>query len=459
MPADRIGRRTVLRAGALAAAAPLLAACGVVDDLLAVNLVRVAVSWGDAELAAFQDVLDEFRDHYPQYEVDVIPLGDDIADAVSSQVNGRPDVVLLPRPGLVVENLDRLAPLPPGTWRDDWLSPAWRDLVWQPTRPGGPAVPYGLPFKVANESALWYRKDVFDRLHLAPPATWSAWLDVNDVLIGNGIAPLAIGAGDGWPLVAFFSNVLRSCYPFAYEQLARPQPPADLWTGPEFTNALRLFGRMLSVPGALSGGVNRTLAMQYPDSVVEVFGYDNAAMVVSADFAAPVVTGLRRPPAEIGVVPFPVVDGIGVDRVSRDDADLAVGTAAFSGDRPLVIGADIAVLLQPVGAGAAKLVQWLARPTAPLPWITGHGGFIAANRRTPVRYYQPLVEPLVAQMSSSAFVFDLSDELGSLGGSGALFSVLEDFLRAVGDGGGDRVDGAAQAAAARMRELEEDHGR
>lgn len=454
VPADRIGRRTVLRAGALAAAAPVLAACGVVDDLLAVNLVRVAVSWSDEELTAFQGVLDEFRRHKP-YEVDVIPLGDDIADAVTSQVNGRPDVVMLPRPGLVAQHLDRLAPLPPGVWRDDWLSPAWRDLVWQPEAPGRPAVPYGLPFKVANQSALWYRKDVFDRLGLSPPATWSSWLDVNDTLIANGIAPLAVGAGDGWPLTAFFANVLRGCHPYAYEQLARPDPRPELWEGPEFNQALRLFGGMLSVRGALSGGVHRTLAMQYPDSVVEVFGYRNAAMVVSADFAAPIAAEFRRPPAEIGVVPFPVVDGIGA---GRGDPDLVVGVAPFTGDRPLVIGADIAVLLRPPSAGGAELVRWLAGPRAPLPWITRHGGFIAANRQTPPRYYQPLVEPLVAQVSSSPFAFDLSDELGSLGGSGALFGVLEDFLRTVGDGGADRVADAARAAGARMRAIGEGHG-
>jgi alpha-glucoside transport system substrate-binding protein len=452
VPTDR---RTVLRAGALAAAVPLLAACGVVDDLLAVNLVRVAVSWSDAELAAFQAVLDEFRRNH-QYEVDVIPLGDGIADAVSSQVNGRPDVVLLPRPGLVAENLDRLAPLPGGVWRDDWLSPAWRDLVWQPERPGGPAVPYGLPFKVANQSALWYRKDVFDRLRVRVPATWSEWLHTNDVLIHHGIAPLAIGAGDGWPLTTFFANVLRGCHPFVYEQLARPDPPAALWEGPEFNQALRLFGGMLSVRGALSGGVDRTLALQYPDSVVEVFGYHNAAMVVSADFAAPIVAEFRQPPAEYAVVPFPVVDGTAP---GRGDPDLVAGRTGFPGGHPLVIGADIAVLLRPVSAGATALVRWLAGPRAPLPWITGHGGFIAANRQTPPGFYKQVVDPLVTQVSQSPFAFDLSDELGSLGGSGALFQVLEDFLRTVGDGGGDRVADAAWTAGSRMREIEEDHGR
>jgi alpha-glucoside transport system substrate-binding protein len=449
----------VLRAGALAAAAPLLGACGSVDRLLAVDAVRVAVSWSDAELAAFQSVLNGFR-RSSSYDVDVIPLGDDIADAVTAQVNGRPDVVMLPRPGLVGEHRDRLDPLPPETWHDSWLADGWQDVVWLPDGNGRPT-PYGLPFKVANQSALWYRKDLFDALGLEPPTTWSAWLEVNDTLIGHGIAPLALGAGDGWPLSQFFANVLRGCYPDFYRELARPSPPPELWQRPEFEQALRLLGGMLSVRGVLSGGVDRSLALQYPDSVVEVFGHHNAAMVVSADFAAPVIEQFSRPPARADVRPFPVVDGVPADRARGDEQDLVAGVAPFSTEPPLVIGADVAVLLRPVSQGARALVNWLAQPGTPLPWIQRLGGFIAANRRTDVGLYRPIVRPLVTEVNAAAtkpLAFGLSDALGSLGGSGALFAVLEDFLRTVGDGHPERVADAAAAAGRRMRDIEAGHG-
>jgi alpha-glucoside transport system substrate-binding protein len=455
---DRIDRRTVLRAGALAAAGPLLAACGAMDNLLAVDVVRVAVSWSDAELAAFQSVLDVFRQR-TQYEVDVIPLGDDIADAVTSQVNGRPDIVMLPRVGLVGQNSHRLAPLPAGTWHDDWLASSWRDVVSVDGGAGGPT-PYGLPFKVANQSVLWYRQDVFDDLGLAPPATWSAWLAVNDTLLRHGITPLALGAGDGWPLEQFFANVLRGCQPDVYRRLATSDPPVDLWQGAGFGQALRLLGGMLSVEGVLSGGVERSLVMQYPDSIVEVFGYHNAAMVVSADFAGPVIDEFRRPPARVGAIPFPVVDGVPAERARADEQDLVIGRNGFPTDHPLVIGADVAVLLAPVRPGARALVNWLATPEAPLPWITGHGGFIAANRRTDLGAYGPVVKTLAAAVADTgSLTFDLSDSVGALGGSGGLFPVLEDFLRAVGDGHPDRVGPAAATAARRMHDTEVAHGR
>jgi alpha-glucoside transport system substrate-binding protein len=451
----------VLRAGALAAAGPLLAGCGVVDNLLAVDVVRVAVSWGDAELAAFQSVLNGFRADHP-YEVDVIPLGDDIADAVTAQVNGRPDVVMLPTAGLVKESKDRLAPLPDGVWRGDWLAAGWRNYVWLPDAQGR-QVPYGLPFKVANQSVLWYRKDLFDALGLRPPEKWSQWLDVNDALRAHGVVPLALGAGDGWPLTGFFGNVLQGAYPDLYQELATPRPSSDLWVTDEFAQALRLLGGMVSGEGVLAGGVEGALASQYPDSVVEVFGYHNAAMVVSADFALPVIEEFRRPPATVGVVPFPVVDGIGADRAGAADHDLQVGVASFSPDHPLMIGADVAVLLrppgQPVKKGAADLVAYLADPRTPLPWISGLGGFIAANKRTDITRYDRVVQPLVMEVARRPLVFNLSDELGSLGGSGALYQVLEDFLRTVGDGHPERVDDAAAAAGRRMRDIEVANGR
>jgi alpha-glucoside transport system substrate-binding protein len=447
----------VLRAAGLAAAAPLFTACGAVDNLFSLDTIRVAVTWSDSELAAFRSVVDDFLRLYPRYQVDVIPLGDDIASALSSGANGRPDVVMMPRPGLVQEHVDQLAPLD-DLWNPNFYAPGWPGLV----DAGSPPRSYGVPFKLANESALWYRKDLFDAHNIRAPRTWSEWLGVNDRLIGLGITPLALGAGDGWPLSGFFDNVLESCFRDYYDSLAVPNPRVELWRAREFTTALRLFGTMLSVPGVLSGGVDRTLVQQFPDAVVEVFGYHRAAMVVSADFAEPIIREFLQPPATYDVVRFPLVDGIPVAHQRSDNTDLVAGPRRASGRPPLVIGADIAVLPTPVTGAARDFVSWLAGSEAPLPWITGHGGFIGPNRNTDTRHYTPAVcklLPTQAELNDPGLVFDLSDELGSLGGSGAYWQVLEDFLRTVGDGHPELVDSAAETAAARMYDIGVSHGR
>src|SRR5262245_37916853 len=106
----RVPRRTVLRAGALVAVAGA-AGCSTIQRTTGVgDLVRVAVSWSATELAAFRSVL--ACSGVDDYEL--IPFGDDIDAALGARTSGRPDVVALPRIGLVNPNL---APLPDDVWR------------------------------------------------------------------------------------------------------------------------------------------------------------------------------------------------------------------------------------------------------------------------------------------------------------------------------------------------------
>jgi multiple sugar transport system substrate-binding protein len=49
-----------------------------------------------------------------------------------------------------------------------------------------------------------YRKTLFDRLGLRPPATWNEFLQVCERLKSAGITPLALGARNGWPAAGWF---------------------------------------------------------------------------------------------------------------------------------------------------------------------------------------------------------------------------------------------------------------
>lgn len=51
---------------------------------------------------------------------------------------------------------------------------------------------------------LVYRKSLFERLQLQPPATWSEFLQVCARLKAAGVAPLAVGAKSGWPAAGWF---------------------------------------------------------------------------------------------------------------------------------------------------------------------------------------------------------------------------------------------------------------
>lgn len=437
-----VGRRALLGAAAAVPVAAGLAGCGPGTNLLAPRPgLRVAVSFSAAELASFRRVLDSL-DHLPgfgpkSYPVNLVPLGDDIPAALTARGAGRPDLVMLPRPGLVAENLDDLEPLPPGVWprgdADDTYAPVWRSLLFH-RRPGtGTRVPYGLPFKLADKSLVWYRPCLFDQLGVIPPASWSDWLVLNAELADRGVAPLALAGADGWTLTDFFENVLLAHSPDVYDRLGGPAPRP--WDAPEVAYALGQLGRMWGAPGALSGGVRRSLVQQLPDAVLEVVRYHRAAMVVTTDFAEPIVRQFHQAPAgcsdDLGIFEFP----------------------GDHGDAPVVAGGDVAVLTAPARPEAKDLLRRLAHPQAPLTWIRNDGGFIAAHRRAPQDGYSDEIAPFARALHAGRFRFDLSDQLGAVGAGEGLWRVLQDFLAEVGDGRGGRAGRADAAAESAVRKL------
>src|SRR6058998_738751 len=94
----------------LGAATTLLVA-GCSSDVLGLRRsVRIAVSWAGEELRAFHRVLDGLGKL--EYPVEVVPLGDDISTAFGPRSTRRPDIVMLPQPGLVPRHLGDLEPIP-----------------------------------------------------------------------------------------------------------------------------------------------------------------------------------------------------------------------------------------------------------------------------------------------------------------------------------------------------------
>ncbi|WP_112248289.1 ABC transporter substrate-binding protein [Kribbella monticola] len=416
-------RRAFLQAGAGAAATLALAGCSGAQDVLGLKRsVRIAVSWSSAELRAFHSVLDGLGTL--RYPVEVVPLGDDISTAFGPRSTRRPDIVMLPQPGLVAQHLRDLESMP------DDLADRGRARLWDELLVHD-GTTYGVPFKTAHKSAVWYRPSVFEQVGVEPPKLWSDWLKLNRSLTSAGIRPLALAAGDGWVLTDFLENVLLGSSPPTYRALStatHPRPSEQ----PAFAAALRLLGTMWSAPGTLAGGVERSLTQQFPDAIVEVFGYRRAAMVLASDFAEPVVHSFAADPADIGLFTFP---------------STGPGTAP-----PVVVGGDVMVLPRPAGDDAKDLVRRLAAPAAVDPWIAT-GGFLADGRTTG---YSPELTRLAEQLVTpgTSLQFDLSDRLGRLGDINGLWRVLTDFLVRIGNRGSDLVPDAVAAALAELKKVE-----
>lgn len=410
----------MLRGAALAPLAGLTAGCGGLARTTGLGeIVRVAVPWSATELAAFQRVLDPRGTN----DTELVPLGDDIDSSLSASTTGRLDVVALPQPGNVAGNAGKLAPLPNEVWHDDY------DRVWRQELPTGRH--YALPFKIAHASVVWYRKSVFAAHGLTPPRTWPDWLELNESIIDRtGVAPLALGGADGWVLAGFFENLLLRHFADGYEALLAPHR-ADRWAKDDVRAAFRMAAEMWGRAGALSGGAARSLVLQYPDAVLEVFRYHRAAMAPVPAFAESVIRQFAVPQDDVGVFTFP----------------------AGAPDAPLVMSGDLLVLTAPASPAATGLIRFLSTPDAPVPWIRDTGGFIAANPDTDPRYYSPTMRMLANDLRDNEVRFGLSDQLGKLGGREGLQRVLQDMLRALADGTSP-ADAAARAAAA-MVEAEE----
>jgi alpha-glucoside transport system substrate-binding protein len=415
---------TTSRRAFLGAAATLaVSGCSGTADVLGLRRsVRIAVSWSGAELRAFHSVLDGLGEL--GYPVEVVPLGDDISTAFGPRSTRRPDIVMLPQPGLVDQHLRDLESIP------EDLSDRGRARLWDELLVHN-GTTYGVPFKTAHKSAVWYRPSVFKQVGVEPPKLWSDWLAVNRALSQEGIRPLSLAAGDGWVLTDFLENVLLGSSPSTYRALStatHPRPSEQ----PEFAAALRLLGTMWSAPGTFAGGVERSLVQQFPDAIVEVFGYRRAAMVLASDFAEPVVHSFAADPSDIGLFTFPPI---------------GPGTAP-----PVVVGGDVMVLPRPTTDDAKDLVRRLAAPNAVDPWIAT-GGFLADGRTTG---YSPELTRLAEQLVTpgTSLQFDLSDRLGRLGDINGLWRVLTDFLVRIGNRGSELVPDAVDAALAELQKAE-----
>ncbi|GLH98883.1 ABC transporter substrate-binding protein [Phytohabitans aurantiacus] len=384
-------RRGLLRVAAGGAAAAL-AGCGKSGGAL-----EVAVVWSGGELARFREVVRG----YPE-PVRVISAGDNI-DALlraRDRAGARPDVAILPRPGLVA-----------GYARDGWLepldtalgeryAPAWTDLI---TVDG---VLYGVWVKAAHKSLFWHLPSVLTD----QPDSWSGLLAmVESRAADGGPAPLAIGAADGWVLTDWLENLLASFDDQRlYQDLAAGKPLWDAW---QVRDALAALARMWSVPGAFPGGGRRALLTQNEESVIQVVASRDACTVFEGDFVA------------------------GVARQFQDEAPRTFRFPAFAGRQPLVVGGDAAVVLRG-SAGGRDLVRWLAGPDAFRPWIAG-GGYLSPNRLVPLGLY-PAGQPreLAAEVREpvDGLRFDLSDQLpGSFTGfdGQGVWKILQDFFAAV----------------------------
>ncbi|MFF9200912.1 ABC transporter substrate-binding protein [Streptomyces sp. NPDC014986] len=447
--------RTAVRAAAALAAGVLavsLTACGGDDDSggdadkgggtgttgTTVTLPRldgasleVAAVWTGAEQANFKKVLAEFEKRTGA-EVTFVPAQDPIINFLGSKIAGGapPDVALLPQPGAIEQAVNRKWAKPLGAEARAELaenySQGWQDIGTVDGKP------YGVYYKAANKSLIWYNTKVFENAGVTEPTTWDELLTAARTVYDSGVTPFSIGGADGWTLTDWFENVyLSQAGAEKYDQLARHEIK---WTDPSVKEALTTLAEIWGTKDYVAGGASGALQTEFPASVTQTFtGGDQpkAGMVYEGDF---VQVNIGETDAEVGtdakVFPFP-----------------AVGDAP-----PVVSGGDAAVILEDSEAAQA-LATFLASPDA-AGVQAKLGGYLSPNRNVPNSAYPNEVQRKMAKALVDAgddFRFDMSDQapqaFGGTPGKGE-WKALQDFLKNPRDIAGTQARLEADAAAA-----------
>ncbi|MFD9968343.1 ABC transporter substrate-binding protein [Streptomyces sp. NPDC059017] len=393
--------------------------------------VEVAAVWTGPEQENFTKVLDEFEKRTGA-TVTFVPAQDPIVNFLGTKIAGGspPDVAMLPQVGAVKQAVDQKWAKPLGPEAKAELAKnyakGWQDLG------SVDGTPYGVYFKAANKSLVWYNNAVFENAGASVPKTWKDFLTTAETISASGVTPVSIGGADGWTLTDWFENVyLSQAGPEKYDQLARHEIK---WTDPSVAQALTTLGELFGKPELIAGGANGALQTEFPKSVTQTFtGGDQpkGAMVFEGDF---VTVNIAQTDAKIGtdakVFPFPAV-----------------------GDRaPVVTGGDAAVALKDT-KGAQALLTFLASPDAARIWA-GAGGFISPNKSLDVAEYPNDVQRDIAKALIAAgddFRFDMSDQMpqsfGGTPGKGE-WKALQDFLKNPKDVAGTQARLEADAAKA-----------
>ncbi|MFE5143451.1 ABC transporter substrate-binding protein [Streptomyces fagopyri] len=393
--------------------------------------LEVAAVWTGPEQANFKKVLAEFEKRTGA-KVTFVPAQDPIINFLGSKIAGGapPDVAMLPQVGAIKQAVEKKWAKPVGPDAQAQLaknySQGWQDLGKIDGKQ------YGVYYKAANKSLVWYNTKVFENAGAKEPATWKDFLSTAQTVYDSGVTPVSVGGADGWTLTDWFENVyLSQAGPEKYDQLAQHKIK---WTDPSVKDALTTLAQLWGNKNYIAGGPDGALQTEFPASVTQTFtGGDQpkAGMVFEGDFVG---VNIAETKAKIGtdakVFPFP-----------------AVGDKA-----PVVSGGDAAVVLKDSKAAQA-LVTFLASPDAATIQAK-LGGYLSPNKSVANSAYPNAVQQSMAKALIAAgddFRFDMSDQapqsFGGTPGKGE-WKDLQDFLKNPKDVAGTQAKLEADAAAA-----------
>jgi len=374
------------------------------------GVVTVLGVWGGNELSAFQEAVFPFTE---ETGIGMAFEGTrDLAAVLTTRVEAGnpPDLAILPNPGQMRELAEAGKLVPIDTFMDmDALkknyAQAWLDLASYDGKL------YGIFYKVANKSLVWYNPKAFEAAGYQVPTTWDELIALSDQIVADGGTPWCIGlesgAASGWPGTDWIEDImLRTAGPEVYDKWVNHEIP---WTDPAIKRAWELFGQIARNEDYVYGGTTGVLSTFFGDSPAPLFDsppgcyMHRQASFITGFFPEGVVAG-----EDYDFFPFPPIDE-------------QWGT-------PVLGGADLIVMFNDTPE-ARKLMEYLASPKPQEIWA-GKGGFISPNKAVSLDAYPDELTRKIAQavVSAEVFRFDASDLMPAAVGAGSFWTGVLDYV-------------------------------
>ena len=319
-----------------------------------------------------------------------------------------PDLAILPQPGFLVD-LAREGHLVPLDFIEmaqvqENYSQSWIDLGSHND------TLYGIWYKGALKSLVWYLPGKFESNGYTVPSTWEDMLALSDQMAADGNTPWCLGVesgvATGWVATDWIEDImLRTTGPEIYDQWVNHEIP---WTDDNVKRAFELFGQVARNEDYVWGGSTGVLSTFFGDSPVPLFEdppgcfMHRQASFITSFF--PEGTNLD----EVSIFPVPEIDpqwGV-----------------------PALGAGDVVVMLNDTPEARA-FMEFLATPEAAETWA-GAGGFISPNRGVDLSVYPDELTRIQAETLASAdvFRFDGSDLMPAAIGAGTFWEQVVEYI-------------------------------
>ena len=382
--------------------------------------VTVLGVWGGNELSAFQEVVFPFTE---ETGIGMAFEGTrDLAAVLTTRVEAGnpPDLAVLPNPAQVRQFAEQgdLVDLSTALDMDavsDAYAQSWLDIN---TIDG---TPYGLFFKAALKSLVWYSPAAFEEGGYEVPTTWDEMMALSQQIIDDGGTPWCVGiesgAASGWPATDWVEDLmLRTAGPDTYDQWVNHE---IAWTSDSVSNAVSMFGEVTRSEDMVVGGPAGVNSINFGDSPNDLFtDPPGCYMHRQASF----ITGF-----------FPD------DVTTEDYSFFAFPEVNPEYGTPALVSGDTIVMFNDTPE-ARQMLQYLATAEAQSIWAE-QGGFLTPNRNLDPSVYPDDLTRQQAEILTGAEVarFDASDMMPAEIGAGAFWEGMVNYVA------GDPLDQVLQS--------------